>query len=55
MHSTGLAASLLAAATFMSSTIASPVLDSRSNVQKRAIDVDLAVYWVGKAELRIGR
>lgn len=46
MHTTGLTASLLATATFISSTLASPILETRSVPAKRATGLNLAVYWV---------
>merc|ERR1712000_707751 len=45
MHTTGLTASLLATATFISSTLASPILETRSVPAKRATGLNLAVYW----------
>ncbi|KAI1624347.1 hypothetical protein EDD37DRAFT_681241 [Exophiala viscosa] len=45
MRSTAFTASLLATATFISSTIASPLLTNPVTHAKRASDLGLAVYW----------
>lgn len=46
MHTTVSAASLLAITTFLSTALASPILETRSVPVKRASGLELAVYWV---------